>query len=282
MPIVSAQGFDISYSCNDAERNSSSGTLVLIHGAGGQEIDWPLAWRSSNDITRELGLTPKGHSNKLDKFQIYAVDLPGHGKSSGTGMDSVFDYANVIEAVIEALFLENVCVVGHSMGACIALALIHGKNPHITSACMIGGASKMDVSDTILEGLNKEFENTVENIVRYSWYKETGAFFKQKAIQRMKLAGKETVFNDFLACSKFDMSNELSEIDLPVLVIASDHDRMVKLDVSKSMSAEMPNSVFLPIENCGHFQHIEQTELVANEIANFLENHSKKTGSRRV
>ena len=70
MPIVSARGFDISYSCNDAERTSSSGTLVLIHGAGGQEIDWPLAWRSSNDITRELGLTPKGHSNMLDKFQI--------------------------------------------------------------------------------------------------------------------------------------------------------------------------------------------------------------------
>ena len=74
------------------------------------------------------------------------------------------------------------------------------------------------------------------------------------------------------------------EKDDPIkcVVIASDHDRMVKLEVSKSMSAEMPNSIFLPIENCGHFQHIEQTELVANEIANFLENHSKKTGSRRV
>ena len=71
---------------------------------------------------------------------------------------------------------------------------------------------------------------------------------------------------DFLACSNFDLSARLEEIALPVLVIASDCDRMVPLKVSLKMAEKLPNSEFVSLENCGHFQHIEQTAKVAGEF----------------
>ena len=78
------------------------------------------------------------------------------------------------------------------------------------------------------------------------------------------------MYGDFLACSRFDLSERLEEIGVPVLVIASDGDRMVPLKVSREMAEKLPNSKFVSLENCGHFQHIEQAAKVAGELVTFL------------
>ena len=92
----------------------------------------------------------------------------------------------------------------------------------------------MIVNDAILEGLQNTFEATVDNIVKYSWHKKTGLsqiankwlLFREKARQRILNCGSKTVYKDFLACSKFDLSERLEEIVVPVLIVASDCDRM--------------------------------------------------------
>ena len=125
----------------------------------------------------------------------------------------------------------------------------------------------------------KLFEATVDNIVKYSWHKQTGAiadsvqmakYFREKAKQRILNAGSRTVHGDFLACSRFNLDERLGEISVPVLVIASDCDRMVPLHVSQKMAEKIPNAQFVTLEGCGHFQHIEQTNRVATELSNFL------------
>ena len=95
-------------------------------------------------------------------------------------------------------------------------------------------------------------------------------YFREKAKQRMLDAGSKTVHGDFLACSKFDLTKRLGEIADPVLIIASDCDRMVPLNASWEMAQKLPNAKFVLLEDCGHFQHIEQTSKVAKEFLNFL------------
>ena len=270
MAKISLNEYDLSYSFNGVSNSGEGINLLLIHGAGGQEVDWPLAWRSLNDLTRALGLTPKDHGGELDNYSIYSLDLPGHGKSGGESQISVEKYADAVNEFVTAIKLDNVCIVGHSMGASIALNAALNKYSWLTAIAMIGGASKMFVTDAILEGLKENFEPTIENIVKYSWYKNTGAFFKQKARQRMLEAGSKVVHDDFYACSQFDVSDRLAEIDVPALVIASDYDRMVPLKISREMADQLSRSTFVTLENCGHFQHIEQTSRVAKELANYL------------
>ena len=270
MAEVSLNEYDLSYSFNGVSNSGEGISLLLIHGAGGQEVDWPLAWRSLDDLTRALGLTPKDHGGELDNYPIYSLDLPGHGKSGGESQTSVEKYADAVNEFVTAIKLDNVCIVGHSMGASIALNAALNKYSWLTAIAMIGGASKMFVTDAILEGLKENFEPTIENIVKYSWYKNTGAFFKQKARQRMLEAGSKVVHDDFYACSQFDVSDRLAEINIPALVIASDHDRMVPLKISREMAGQLSRSTFVTLENCGHFQHIEQTSRVAKELANYL------------
>ena len=285
MPKVAIKNHEISYSYNGVSGDISSSKIVLIHGAGGQEIDWPMAWRRANDLNRSMGLTPSNHgvirlfNAGLDDYSIYAVDLPGHGKSEGKSKLSIDEYSSDIIDFLDVMDLKEVCLVGHSMGAAIALNASLSHHWRICSAVAIGGASKMIVNHAILQGLQNTFEATVHSIVRYSWHKKTGAiadsermaaYFREKAEQRMLDAGSKTVHGDFLACSNFDLSERLEEIGVPVLVIASDCDRMVPLNLSWEMSEILKDSYFVSLENCGHFQHIEQTGKVAGELVTFL------------
>ena len=287
MPKVNIKNHDISYSYNGVFSGSKNPTIVLIHGAGGQEIDWPKAWRSANAQAKSMGLTPSNHgviklfNAGLDDYSIYAVDLPGHGKSDGKSKSSIDEYSSDVLDFLDAMDLENVCLVGHSMGAAIALNASLTQHWRICSVVAIGGASKMIVNDAILEGLQNTFEETVDNIVKYSWHIKTGAiadsqrmaaYFREKAKQRILNAGSKTVHGDFLACSRFDLGERLGEISIPVLIIASDCDRMVPIDVSRKMAGKLPNAQFVTLEGCGHFQHIEQTSRVATELSNFLGN----------
>ena len=291
MPKVDVKNYDISYSYNGVSSGNSNPTIVLIHGAGGQEIDWPKAWRSANAQAKSMGLTPSNHgviklfNAGLDDYSIYALDLPGHGKSDGKSKSNIDEYSSDVIDFLDAMELENVCLVGHSMGAAIALNAALSRRSRICSVVAIGGASKMIVTDAILEGLQNTFEATVDNIVKYSWHKKTGAiadsqqmatYFREKAKQRILGAGSRTVHGDFLACSRFDVDNRLEEILVPVLVIASDCDRMVPIHLSREMAGKLPNAKFVVLEGCGHFQHIEQTGRVAAELANFLENIDPK------
>ena len=291
MPRVDIKNHEISYSFNGVSRGVSESSIVLIHGAGGQELDWPRAWRCANVRAESIGLTPSNHgvitlfSAGLDDYSVSALDLPGHGHSDAKSQSSIDDYSSDIIDFLEAMELENVCLVGHSMGAAMALNAALSKHSRICSVVAIGGASKMIVNDAILEGLQNTFEATVDSIVKYSWHKKTGAiadcqqmatYFREKAKQRILGAGSRTVHGDFLACSRFDVDKRLEEILVPVLVIASDCDRMVSINVSREMAGKLPNAKFVVLEGCGHFQHIEQTSRVAAELSNFLGNIDPK------
>lgn len=270
MPNISVGDHELSYSFNGVEDREDGLTLVLVHGAGGRLADWPVAWRSNADMTRLVGLTPKSHDGGLDKFPVYAVDLPGHGQSGGTSLDTVDAYATEIAAFLDALDLNNVFLIGHSMGAAIALTLAVQGNPRLASIALIGGSSKLVVSPAILDGLQNDFEATVDNIIRYSWHKKTTDFFKQKGRQRMLEAGSEVVYNDYLACSRFDLSEKTVDLDLPVILIVSTGDRMVPPEASAPLAASLKNCRHVVLEDCGHFQHMEQVSRVANELTDFL------------
>ena len=153
MAKISVNGYELSYSFNGVSNPEKNINLLLIHGAGGQEIDWPLAWRSTNDLTRSMGLTPKEHGGELDNYPIYALDLPGHGKSGGESCRTIEEYVDSINEFIKAIELKNVCLVGHSMGASIALSAALNKYSWLAGVALIGGASKMFVTDAILDGL---------------------------------------------------------------------------------------------------------------------------------
>ena len=85
--------------------------LVLIHGAGGTHRHWPAELRRLPDRT------------------VYALDLPGHGRSDGAGFSTVSAYREALFEFLEAEGLEKVVLAGHSMGGAVVqdFALHYGS-----------------------------------------------------------------------------------------------------------------------------------------------------------
>src|ERR1700748_3680018 len=86
-------------------------TLLFVHGLGHSL----LGWSKNIDYLRNY-------------FRCIAIDLPGNGLSStGQYPYSMHFFAEIIQAFIEAKQLENVVLVGHSMGGqiCMTHALSH-------------------------------------------------------------------------------------------------------------------------------------------------------------
>ncbi|MDA4844430.1 alpha/beta fold hydrolase [Hoeflea poritis] len=254
---VSVGDYELAYSFNGVEPVGEGPVIVLVHGAGGQMADWPMAWRGN----------AKGC---LAKFPCYAIDLPGHGQSGGTSQRTVDDYAQAVAAFLEALDLNNVFLAGHSMGAGIALTLAVAGNPRLCAIAIVAGSSKLSVSPAILEGLQNNFEATVDNIVKYSWHRDTCDAFRQEGRKRLIEAGPEVVHDDFFACSNYDLSDRLDKVGIPVLVLAATADKMVPADKSEALAGKLKRASFVALDGCGHYLQIEQTEAAGQTFSDFL------------
>src|SRR3990172_5353354 len=101
--------------------------VVLIHGAGGNHLHWPTEIR------------------RLPGVRVYALDLPGHGKSPGAGQQSIQTYADSVFHWLQDAGLHRAVFVGHSMGGAIALwlALAHPEN--VLALSLLGASARMRV-----------------------------------------------------------------------------------------------------------------------------------------
>src|SRR5699024_2469311 len=97
-------------------------------------------------------------------FTVIAWDAPGYGKSSD--MDELFktfsEFSNVLKQFIEELGYESVYLLGHSMGAAIAVDFAH-RNPEMVKKLVLADATRGAASLTE-EQNNTNLENRIKAI----------------------------------------------------------------------------------------------------------------------
>jgi pimeloyl-ACP methyl ester carboxylesterase len=104
------------------------GTVLLIHGASGNEADMrlPLA----------AGLTARG-------FRVISVDRPGYGWSArlGSADSSPARQAILIRAAIEKIGVHDVIVVGHSLAGVMSINLALDHSPFARGLVLLAPVS---------------------------------------------------------------------------------------------------------------------------------------------
>lgn len=243
--------------------------IVLIHGAGGRAADWPFEWREPASATAMLGVVQRTPDRWIEDRAVYAIDLPGHGRSEGRGQTSVPGYADTIAGLLDEAGLNAPILAGHSMGGAIVLEVARRQNGRLGGIVIMGSAALLPVSPAILEGLRQNFDATIGMIVKYCWHRNASDFHRTISLRRMRETGQEVVYRDFIACSQFNAAGSLHEITCAALVIAGDSDRMIPPESSEALARALPHSVFHTIENAGHFFHVERTAQVTPLIRAF-------------
>ena len=213
---------------------------------------WPLnsdAWDS-----QMLFLAQNG-------FRVIAHDRRGHGRSSqawaGNDMDG---YADDLAAIIEALDLKDVTLVGHSTGGGEVTRYIgrHGTK-RVAAAVLIAAVPPILVrSAAHPEGLPiKLFDGLRNGLVkdRSQFYKDfavmfyganrPGASVSQGVLDQFWLwsmqGGLKNSYDSIKAFSETDFTEDLKEFDVPTLLMHGEDDQIVPINISSKKSERLIN-----------------------------------------
>ncbi|GAB2850543.1 alpha/beta hydrolase [Actinocorallia aurea] len=261
---VSVGGRDLVFRLHESGARGSEAVLFL-HGSG------PGATGLSNweRVIADLG----------DRFWCLAPDQIGFGDSSHPldaprGMGPFNELrADALLALVDALGLTKVHLVGNSMGGQLALIMALARPSLIGRILLMGsgGAPDMPVSPGLthlrefyadpsaasLEGLLTEFvydleplRDTVDRVV-----KERMAYVTREDVRR----SHEASF-DPAGARRFFTPEELATVTHDVLCVHGRDDRIIPVDASRYFADHLPNADLCVLAECGHWTQIEHPE----------------------
>jgi non-heme chloroperoxidase len=212
---------------------------------------WPL--NSDSWESQMLFLASEG-------YRVVAHDRRGHGRSSqpweGNDMDH---YADDLAAVIEALDLKDVTLVGFSTGGGEVARYIgrHGTK-RVKKAVLVSAVPPMMLKTAdnpgglpleVFDGIRKaSLEDRAQLYLDlasgpFYGYNRPGAKVSQGLIDNWRAqglqAGHKNTYDSIAAFSATDFRGDLKKFDVPTLVIHGDDDQIVPLDSSGKASAAL-------------------------------------------
>ena len=229
--------------------------LVLIHGAGGSHLHWP----------REL--------RRLSITDVYALDLPGHGKSEGVGRQSVAAYAECLREWMKDAWVQRPVVVGHSMGGAIALQAALDAPSALSGLVLIGSGARLRVAEAILQSTMSEetMPQAIQVIVEWSYSAGTARALRELSARSLRDTRATVLHNDFVACDGFDVMARLGELHLPVLVVCGSQDRLTPEKYAHYLAGHLPDAHLVMLPGAGHMAMLEQPQATADAVRAFMQ-----------
>ena len=196
---------------------SDSPALVFIHGWNCDRSYW----------SAQLPVFATTH-------QVVAIDLAGHGESGINREDwSMANFGADVAAVADALQLEDIILVGHSMGGPVALEaarLLKGRVKMIIGADTLSDVSLRYPDEQLaamLAAMEADFPGAVEGLVRSSFFLPTSdpALIDQIASDMSAAPPVAGIgaFEGFARWYNEHVEQTVAGIDVPIRLINSDY-----------------------------------------------------------
>jgi non-heme chloroperoxidase len=257
------------------EDHGSGSPVVLIHG-------WPLngdAWEKQTAALLEAG------------HRVVTYDRRGFGRSSKPGVGYNYDtFAADLNALLSALDLTGVSLVGHSMGTGEITRYI-GKygTKRLRKAVLIGtlGPYLVKAPDNpegvdpkvfkgIRAGLTADRPATLMEFLKnfYSVGGADGKRVSERVIEANWVVAIGASPIGTVTCVSAwieDFREDIARNDLPTMIIHGDDDRILPIDVTARRQAKLIKGVkFIEIKEGSHGLPWTHAEEINNELVEFL------------
>lgn len=208
-----------------------------------------------------------------------AVDLRGHGRSTGRGPYGVEDYADDALAVMDALDMDHAHLVGASIGGAIAVAVAARAPERVVSIAAFGSALSLDLPPAAIEEMARQ--------VRAAGVRE----FLGPQAQAVIAPGSEpriaerlldlavgppsarrgpdlvaAVLRDGFAA---DVRDQVDKVRCPALVVAGEHDPTCPPAAAAQLAAALHVEP-TPLSGVGHLPMLERPATVADLVRNHI------------
>jgi len=256
MPTINVDGAPLFYEYYEQSPvTAARPPLLLLHGAGGNYLHWPP------------------HLRRLPATCVYALDLPGHGRSGGNALDTITAYQQLVERFMAAAGIKQAVLAGHSMGGAIALELALAASPRVAGLVLVSTGARLRVHPTILQGLATDFTTTTDQLVAWMYTPAFPAKSRARALAQLRTNPPQQLLNDFQACDHFDQRTAINAIQQPTLILCGALDQMTPVSYSTFLQQTIPGSELHLIEEVGHMPLVETPAAVTALIARFLAQH---------
>lgn len=245
MPIMETPSGSIAY----AQRGSSGPALICLHGAGGTHTHWGYQLRDLCDIAR-----------------VYTLDLPGHGRSDPPGRASIDDYSAALLDFMDACAIERAILVGHSMGGAIAQWAALAAAERVAGLGLVGTGARLRVAPAILEGFERDLPATIRLIVDHAYAPSAPEALLRQAEAAYAEADPAAFHDDFVACDRFDLRDQIRAIACPTAIVCGDADRLTPPKYSQALRDSISGAVLTLVPDAGHMVMIEQPDAVAQAL----------------
>jgi pimeloyl-ACP methyl ester carboxylesterase len=239
----------------NVDDGGSGDAIVFVHSLAGNTTHW------SGQLA---------HLRK--RRRAVALDLRGHGKSEAprSGEHSIEAQAQDVGAVADALGLERFALVGHSMGAGVALAYAGahpGRLTHLLLADPIGDGTQTPEAEVrpFLEAVESPaYTETIEGY--WSSIAGSDGAVLERLLRDLRETPRQTVVRGLHAVMAFDPKPALARFRGPTLAVITPAN-----DFSYSMHRLGPGLPHRVITGTGHWLQVERPEEFNRILEGFLE-----------
>jgi pimeloyl-ACP methyl ester carboxylesterase len=223
---------------------------VLLHGAGMDHTVFALQARA---------LAHHGRN-------VLALDLPGHGRSTGPALDSIDALADWVLAAAAAAGAERFALAGHSMGALIALETAARGGERVAAAALLGFVPEMRVHPDLLAAARAGRHGAVELMTGWSFGPEgllggnpsPGLWLPGGALRLLERADPASLASDLAACDAYrDAGESAGKIGCPVLLLLGGEDRMTPAARGKGFAGRLADARVAVLPEAGHMMMVE-------------------------
>jgi len=217
--------------------------LVLIHGLGGSRAWW----------IRNVGVLGQ-------HFTVYSLDLPGFGAMRRYPTPfSVLAAVAWLQVFLDALKLERVSLVGHSMGGLIS-AIFAAERPERLERLVLAAPA--------IELPSRRVAAYLQPLLRESLQVER-SFWKTLVWDGLR-AGFPTTLRAARDLLGYVSQDELSRITAPSLLIWGERDPLVPPETGTSLQRKIRDSRLLVLKRAGHVLMYDQAEEFNRAVLDFL------------
>lgn len=241
------------------QRGAGSPAVVFLHYWGGSS----RTWRHVVDA-----LAPD--------VRTIAIDQRGWGRSAAPASGyALADMANDALAVVEALDLERYIMVGHSMGGKVAQLIASRRPRGLAGLALVAPAppTPLDLPLEVREGMVRAYESRDSIIATLDQVLAPNGLDTEdrETVIADSLAGAAAAKEAWpLASSQEDIAAAVAAIDVPVIVMSGEHDRVdPPAGLRRELLSRIAQAELYVLPQVGHLSPLEAPDDIADLIRAF-------------
>lgn len=231
----------------------------------------------SNSLGTDHGMWQPQVDELKSHFNVITYDTRGHGESDVIAETSLQNLGEDVADILDALNIEKAHFCGISMGGITGLWLAIHYPERFLSITVANSAAKIGQAEAWLSRAESVEQNGLAELVKTThtrWFIEKFDYqhnvVAQTTIQSLANTPAQGYANACRALAHADLRDEITQIQVPVLLIAGTADPVTTVADAEFMQNAIKNSQIAKLE-ASHLSNIEQPQRFTQELTRFIQ-----------